>query len=158
MTIELDGQQVESLGRAALTAALVSDGLEVARPERDSGIDLLVYDYRVTPWHVMPIQMKAATGAVFSVDQKYEPIDRAIPGGLVMVYVWNARSAETVEFYAMSWREAANKAAELGWTRTKSWEKGAYGTTRPSVRVRNAIEGYRMEPGKWRDLLDRVAE
>jgi hypothetical protein len=41
--VTLDKQQVECLARAALTAALTADGLEVARPERDAGIDLLAY-------------------------------------------------------------------------------------------------------------------
>lgn len=43
MTTRLDSQQVENLGRAALTAALVGDGLEVAQPVRDAGIDLLAF-------------------------------------------------------------------------------------------------------------------
>src|ERR1035437_928469 len=83
----LDSQQIESLGRAALTAALVADDLEVARPERDSGIDRLAFTTET--WKVVPIQMKVATNAVFNVHRKYEHIDQ-----LVMAYVWNARSAE----------------------------------------------------------------
>jgi hypothetical protein len=147
----LDSQQVETLGRAALTAALVADGLEVARPERDSGIDLVAFTTR--PWKVIPIQMKVATNAAFSVHRKYAHIDQ-----LVMAYVWNARSAEHVEFYAMSWKAAVEIAEQLGWTTTESWtrerrggpEKGGYGTNRPSARVRAAIEPHRMGPGTWR--------
>jgi hypothetical protein len=144
----LDTQQIEILGRGALTAALVGDGLEVARPERDTGIDLLAFTMR--PWNVVPIQMKAATSAVFSIDRKYEHVD-----GLVMVYVWNARSATEVEFYAMPWKDAIRIAAGFGWTETASWKTGGrYATSRPTARVRAAIAGYRMEPGGWQSLLD----
>jgi hypothetical protein len=48
-----DSQQVEIFGRAALTAELVADGLEVATPERDTGIDLLTYT--LEPWGVVPL-------------------------------------------------------------------------------------------------------
>jgi hypothetical protein len=58
MTTNLDSQQVEILGRAALTVSLVADKLEVATPERDAGIDLIAFT--VKPWRVMPIQLKAA--------------------------------------------------------------------------------------------------
>jgi len=78
--VTLDKQQVECLARAALTAALTADGLEVARPERDAGIDLLAYT--INPLRVAPIQMKAATVTGWSIDRKYGQVD-----GLVMVYV-----------------------------------------------------------------------
>jgi hypothetical protein len=146
-----DTQQIEILGRAALAAELLGDGLEVASPDRDAGIDLLAFSAK--PWRVMPIQMKAAPGAAFCVDRKYECIDR-----LVMVYVWNIRSG--AEFYAMSWKDAVEIAASLGWTSTDSWtrdeQKGRYATSRPPDRVRNAVESYRMTPGKWGDLLDSM--
>jgi hypothetical protein len=144
----LDGQQVEVLGRSALIAALVTDGLEIAQSERDAGIDLLAYTHR--PWRVVPIQMKAASGEVFSIDRKYEPLQ-----GLVMAYVWNARSAETVELYALPWTAAVAVADDLGWTATQSWEAGGkYSTSRPSARVRRALAPHRMRPGSWRRLLD----
>lgn len=97
--------------------------------------------------------MKVATHAAFSVHRKYEHIDQ-----LVMAYVWNARSAENVEFFAMAWDDAAKIAEKLDWTKTESWtrerrgdpEKGGYGTTKPSAKVREAIEPHRMGPGAWR--------
>lgn len=91
------------LGRAALTAALVADGIEVARAERDAGIDLVAFT--VSPWQMVPIQMKAASNAGFSIDRKYERV-----GQLVMAYVWNAQSAGAAEFYAMTWLEAVARA------------------------------------------------
>jgi len=37
--IGFDSQQVEVIGRSLLIVALTRDGLEVARPERDNGMD-----------------------------------------------------------------------------------------------------------------------
>jgi hypothetical protein len=51
VSISLDSQQVEVLGRAALTAALVADGIEVARAERDAGIDVVTFT--VSPWRMV---------------------------------------------------------------------------------------------------------
>jgi len=149
----LDSQQVESLGRAALIAQLVGDGLEVAQPDRDAGVDLLAFTF--DPWHVVPIQLKAATAEAFSVDRKYE---RLAAAPLLMVYVWNARSATDLQFYAMTWREAEGIASSLGWTQTQSWLrepplKGSYATSRPPRRLKEAIAPHLMGPGKWRELI-----
>jgi hypothetical protein len=46
----------------------------------------------------------------FSLHRKYKRIPN-----LVMVYLWNARSAEDVEFYAMPFTKAKRIAAQLGW-------------------------------------------
>jgi len=39
----MDSQQVEIIGRNWLVSELYRSGLEVARPERDHGIDLIAY-------------------------------------------------------------------------------------------------------------------
>jgi hypothetical protein len=52
--VTLAPQQVECLARAALTAALTVNGLEVTRPERDAGID--VPACTIDPLRVVPIQ------------------------------------------------------------------------------------------------------
>jgi hypothetical protein len=123
------------------------DKLEVATPERDAGINLIAFT--VKPWRVMPIQLKAATGAAFSVDQKYERVE-----GLVMAYVWNARPGAEAEIYAMTWRDAVKTARLLGWTDTASWtQKGRYATSRPQARVKAALVDHRMKPGAWQRLL-----
>jgi hypothetical protein len=147
---KLDTQQIEILGRAALTAELMGDGLEVAQPDRDAGIDLVAFTVR--PWMAVPIQMKVASSAAFSVHRKYERFDR-----LVMVYVWRAARGADAEFYAMPWTTARDIADGLGWTSTESWQRGGYATTRPSARVREAVAPHRMGPGRWSDLLVSVA-
>lgn len=157
MPPRLDSQQIESLGRAALTAQLVGDALEVAQPERDAGIDLLAFT--IEPWRVIPIQMKVASAEGFSVARKYRRVPGLVNAPLVMVYVWKARSPADIEFYAMTWNDAVAIAEELGWTRTRSWQRdpwwtGSYETTRPSQRVKSAIARYRMAPGRWRELIE----
>jgi hypothetical protein len=37
----------------------------------------------------------------------------------------------------------------MGYTKTSSWEKGLYVTTRPSPHLVAQLEPYRMTPEKW---------
>src|SRR2546430_17173377 len=57
----LDSQQLELIGRSLLVGELLRDGLEVALPERDRGIDLIVYlegDQSGAPFIARPVQLK----------------------------------------------------------------------------------------------------
>jgi hypothetical protein len=67
---------VEIIGRNYLVSMVVSDGLEVARPERDRGVDLIAYlDLdEARRFVACPIQMKAATTASFSLFSKYDAL------------------------------------------------------------------------------------
>jgi hypothetical protein len=151
--------QVELAGRSWLTGQLVRSGLEVARPERDRGIDLIVYrdradegDQRFTAY---PIQMKAAMSEVFSLDPKYEYIPR-----LIMVYVWHLWKSSKTICYAMTYPEALQIAEEMGYTKTASWMTGAkthkrgYSTTKPSKRLKLLLRSHLMTPRKWEDLVN----
>lgn len=113
----VDGQTVEIIGRNFLVSQLVADGLEVARPERDRGVDLIAYlDLDEAGRFVAcPIQMKAATTASFSLFRKYERIAQ-----LLLVYVWNAQQPDQASAYALRYHEAKAVANEMGWTRTES--------------------------------------
>jgi len=143
----LDSHQVEVIGRAALTAALAADGIEVARAERDAGIDLIAFT--PSPWRSVPIQMKAATSAAFSIDRKYERISP-----LVMVYVWNCGKLATAEFFVMTWAKAVAIGDRLGYTRTASWtDKNRYAVSNPGADLRAAISGHRVTLGGWGDVL-----
>jgi hypothetical protein len=65
----LDTQQLELIGRSLLVGELLRDGLEVALPERDRGIDLIAYvegDQTGVPFVARPIQMKARTAPAFT--------------------------------------------------------------------------------------------
>jgi hypothetical protein len=53
----MDEQQIELIGTAALSAALIREGFEIAHPVRDHGIDLIVFsDAPGLPFSAIPIQ------------------------------------------------------------------------------------------------------
>jgi hypothetical protein len=143
----MDSQTVEIIGRNYLVSMLVSDGLEVARPERDRGVDLIAYlDLDEAGRFVAcPIQMKAATTASFSLSSKYERIAQ-----LLLAYVWYANDPEQACTYALRYDEAKSVADQMGWTSTESWRRGVYSTTRPSHRLQTLLNPYRMGAGDWR--------
>ena len=146
-TATMDSQTVEIIGRNYLVSLLVSDGLEVARPERDRGVDLIAYlDLDEAGRFVAcPIQMKTATTASFSLHRKYERIAQ-----LLLVYVWYASDPAQACAYALRYDEANSVADEMGWTLTESWNRGGYSTTRPSERLLTLLAPYRMRAGYWR--------
>jgi hypothetical protein len=135
-------------------------GLEVARPERDRGIDLIAYldlDERVGSFLACPIQMKAATGAVFSLDPKYAKFPR-----LILAYVWGLGDSSQTRCFALTYAEALGIANEMGWTRTASWLTGGrnkrpgYSTTAPSGRLRALLTAFQMNPEKWRLKVTKI--
>ncbi len=137
----LDTQQVEVLGRNLLITTLVSSGLEVARPERDRGVDLIAYlDLAGEAFFALPLQMKAATQRVVSVDKKYERLP-----WLHIVYAWSVRDPAQAQFFCLSPTEALALATRLGWTETNAWTRdGRYATNAPSARVLEALQPHEM--------------
>lgn len=82
---KLDTQQLELIGTAALETQLIRQGFEVARPNRDRGIDLIIYsDNPDQPFAAVPIQLKASSGTAFGSFRKYEKFNN-----LILAYVWN---------------------------------------------------------------------
>ncbi|HJT77081.1 MAG TPA: hypothetical protein VJ739_07735 [Gemmataceae bacterium] len=148
----LDTQVVELLGRQRLMGELLRDGLEVAIPARDRGIDLIAYvdlSRQVTRFAARPLQMKAFTARGFSVAQKYARI-----ADLLLAYVWFLGETQAPETYGLCYAEAVRIAESMGWTETASWkEGGAYTTTSPSKRLLSRLEPYRIGPGKWWALV-----
>lgn len=144
----LDPQLVELAGRNWLAAQLQRSGIEVARPERDRGIDLIAYidrDRRVQKFIACPIQIKAATAEVFSLNLKYAKFP-----GLLLVYVWNVADSSKTECFALTYPQALNVAEQMGWTKTDYWAKnGSYSTTRPSKRLCGHLADYKMAAEKW---------
>jgi hypothetical protein len=148
-----DTQLVELAGRSWLASELMRSGIEIARPERDRGIDLIAYvdrDTRVGSFVACPIQMKAATGAVFSLNPKYARFP-----GLLLAYVWNLGDPSKIKCFSLTYREALDVARKMRWTRTASWLKGGktgkrgYSTTKPSKRLRALLAEFEMDPEKW---------
>ena len=144
----LDAQLVELAGRNWLAAQLQRSGIEVARPERDRGVDLIAYidrDTRVPNFVALPLQIKAATCEVFSLNTKYAKFP-----GLVLVYVWNLADSAKTKCFALTYPEALHVAEQMGWTQTNSWAlQGSYSTTRPSKRLCALLAKYEMTAEKW---------
>lgn len=152
----MDTQIVELIGRHHLTAELLHAGLEVAAPVRDRGIDLIAYadiDKRLTKFASCPIQMKAAMKRSFGLATKYARVHN-----LLIAYVWHLEDFNKRVTYALTYQEAFDIAEKLGWTRTKSWQRGAYTTTRPSAKIVSLLEPHRMTPPKWREKVMGLME
>ncbi len=150
---KVDTQLVELAGKNWLASELLRAGLEVAKPERDRGIDLIAYidlDERVTNFVACPIQMKAATGAVFSLDPKYQKFPR-----LLLAYIWHLGNPTETKCFALTYTEALRVAEKMGWTKTDSWLTGGntarrgYSTTAPSKRLRGLLAAHEMTSEKW---------
>ncbi len=152
----LDTQVVELLGRHRLMGDLLRDGLEVAVPARDRGIDLVAYadlSQQVVAFAAKPIQMKAFTTSGFSIAKKYTKI-----ADLIVAYVWYLGEAQSPITYALPYPSVVVVAEAMGWTATPSWQvDGAYTTTRPSQKLLGFLEQYRMGPGKWWQLVTGIA-
>jgi len=155
MSHRVDTQLVELAGRNWLASELLRAGL--ARPERDRGIDLIAYldlDQTIGNFLACPIQMKAATGAVFSLTPKYAKFPR-----LILAYVWNLGDSTKTKCVALTYAEALAVADEMGYTKTDSWQTGGrnkipgYSTTAPSARLRELLAPYEMNPEKWRNKI-----
>ena len=151
----MDTQIVELIGRHHLTSELLRAGLEVAMPIRDRSIDLIAYsdiDEHLTRFVSCPIQMKAAMARSFSLATKYSRVRN-----LLIAYVWHLEDLRKTMTFALTYQEALAIADHLGWTRTESWKQGAYSTTRPSVKIVELLEQYKMTPEKWWHRVAGVA-
>jgi len=151
----MDAQLVEMLGRHRLIAELLRANLEVAIPARDRGIDLIAYadlGTQVARFSACPIQLKAALGGSFSVDQKYAKFP-----DLLIAYVWYLEDPAKAVTYAATYSEAVIVAGAMGYTKTASWEKGSYVTTKPSPELVAHLEPFRMTPEKWWEKITSVS-
>jgi hypothetical protein len=147
---QLDGQQVEILGRNLVKASLIEAGVEVATPERDNGIDLLAYRWSQNGLFLAyPIQIKAASAFSFGMDRKYARIPR-----LIMVFVMNCRSTSESAIYAMTYAQMIQVGDSMAWTKTASWtERDGYSTRHPSPKLVALLERHGMDPTRWDALL-----
>ena len=153
--MQLDTQVVELLGRQRLIAELLRDGLEVALPVRDRGVDLIAYadlSRQVSRFAARPIQMKASTTIGFGVFTKYERVV-----DLILAYVWHLGDPTAEATFAMTYPQAVALADAQGWTATPSWGTGGYSTSKPSRQLLGLLEPYRMGPGRWWELVTGTA-
>jgi len=148
-----DTQIVELAGRNRLAGELQRAGIEVARPERDHGVDLLVYLDLEEKFHACPVQMKAASGEMFSVYVRYEKFP-----DLMLIYVWNVEQDKS-RYFALTYEEAKMVAQQMGWTETASWRgetsgPAGWSVSRVSDELRRLLGPYEItKPHQWRKRL-----
>lgn len=148
----LDSQQIEVLGRNLFISALLRDGIEVATPIRDNGIDLLVYkafhNARQTP-KVVPIQLKCSSGAAWGIKRRYETIK-----DIRLVHVWNLATEIPCEFYCLSWSDANSVLMQHNYT-PMNWDtpQGSYAANRVTQSLRNTLSRFKVVPGGWTKRL-----
>lgn len=146
-----DSQIVEIIGRNWLVSELYRSGVEVARPERDHGIDLIAFvDLDESGSFIgRPIQMKASSRQMFGVWKKHEKFP-----DLLLAYVWNLSDLPNAVCYCLTFAEANRVADQMGWTKTLAWKDGdGYSTNSPSQRLRSLLEEFAMNSSKWRPKL-----
>ena len=148
----LDTQVVELLGRQQLIGELLRDGLEVAVPARDRGVDLIAYadlTHQVAAFAARPIQIKSFTTSGFSVAEKYSKF-----ADLIVAYVWHLGGSQPAVTFALPYAEVVKVAEEMGWTATASWRNGGvYSTNSPSHRLLDKLDRFRMKQGMWWTLV-----
>lgn len=149
-----DTGATEVLGRTWFTAELVRAGIEVARPERDIGVDLLAYTADGA-W-MLPIQLKTIGLYGITVWQKYV----GMPIGIVYVLLGDrdggfAGRAETTA-YLLTPAQAWELPAALG----KKFDPEFHVTYRfrgLTGALTEKLEEYRVLPGTWEERLGRLA-
>jgi hypothetical protein len=144
-----DAQVVELIGRNLLGSELLRDGLEVAVPARDRGIDLIAYAdllSNVETFVARPIQMKAASRRSFSIDGKYERL-----ADLIIAYIWHVHDPGTTVTYALTYSEAFDVAKEcFDLDNSVAWENKKYHVNNnPGQKLCGLLEPYQMSEGKW---------
>jgi hypothetical protein len=151
----MDDQLLELCGRHRLTESLLGAGLEVAFPARDRGVDLIAYadiDRRLEKFAAVPIQMKAASEACFSIDRKYSKFH-----DMLIAYVWNVSEPANTRIYVLTQQEAVDIATEMKYTDTDSWiNKGLYVVTHPSHRLVEKLRSHEVSRGRWEEKILRV--
>jgi hypothetical protein len=148
-----DTQLTELAGRFALISQLTRDGLEVALPVRDRGVDLIAYadlDEQSGQFVSCPIQLKVSTKRRFSLDKKYARIKN-----LLLVYVWDVQDVTLSRTYALTYAEAEEILRRKGYDQTDSWTgtRGEYSVSPPGRELLKMLEPFRMQPEGWRQRV-----
>jgi hypothetical protein len=146
----LDSQQKELLSTAYVEARLIREGFEIARPIRDKGIDIIVYDEQPgSSFRAVPIQLKSYRDEGFAVSSKY--LDR----DLVMIYVWHA--FELAPRLIVIGHEEMLGLLSPTLRETRSWvEGGGWSQTRIAAPLRDELLKYENNWTLIRRRLDRA--
>lgn len=154
-TKRIDVQLVELAGRNWLASELLRAGIEVARPERDRGIDLIAHiDDRPPIFVARPIQMKASAREAFALYPRYSQFP-----GIILAYVCNVGAPSQTKCFALTYQEAFEIADAMGWTGTNSWKRGGkrghpgYSTSQPPARLREMLTPFQMDAETWQQKI-----
>jgi hypothetical protein len=149
-----DTQITELAGRHYLISQLLDEGIEVAVPVRDHGIDLIAYVDQIETlgqFFACPIQLKTAKDERFSLNRKYEKFPN-----LLMVYAWIPDNTIRV-LYALTYKqaEALLQKGPTGTDHTKSdsWEKNGYYHLKANSDWLTHLEPFKMKPGAWTNKI-----
>lgn len=147
----MESDRLELLGRGKLTEQLLRAGLDTAIPTIRGDIDLFVYgSAKQGGFVVCPVRLRASASRSFSLDGRYE----AVPN-LIHVFVWGL-SSDQVSIHALTHKEAALVAEELGCNLGPSWQKELYSGPHQNKTLVELMERYRMTPEKWVEKLAAV--
>jgi len=146
----MDSQIIEIIGLNRLVNDLLAAGVEVARPIRDRGVDLIAYIERdKKSFWARPIQLKAASEENFIINKKYS---RATD--LLLVYYWHLHSKNHPVAYAMSYATAVQIAAKMGYTKNATWTRnGIWTVHKPGRDLKVLMEPYQMNPDRWKKAV-----
>jgi hypothetical protein len=111
------------------------DGLDVAVPARDRGIDLIAYfdlSSNVKEFVARPIQMKASSEESFSIDRKYKRV-----ANLIIAYVWHVHDPNATVTYALTYEEALAVARKRWVGRKEIQHRGSEAGTPQASRANN---------------------
>ena len=148
-----DTQNIALAGRNLLATSLQLAGVEVARPERDHGIDLIAYLDNDT-FQAVPIQLKVSSNKYFGVWPRYAKFLK-----LVLVFIWDV-STQQPRFFALTHDQSVAIAEKMGWTETRSYRgetkrpAPGFDTNAPSVALQQELEQYEVkEAADWKRLF-----
>ncbi len=132
-------------GEALVAAELLRQGIDVAYPAYDGGVDLLAYrehDFDC----VVPIQVKARSETCYNFQRSWFDIDR-----LVLVQVWY--TASTPEFYVFSSLEQVEEVLSEH-AATDSWKRqGGYSVTQP---CHEDLKRMRPHRNRWERIEEQL--
>ena|SRR5258708_344035 len=114
-----DVQLVEIAGRNWLVSQLIQCGVEVAKPERDKGVDLIAY-VETQRFKACRIQIKVSTDSAFvAYREKYS--------GMLMVYIWHIDDSQRTVAFAMNALQARRIVKANEWDQNDCWtRRGGY--------------------------------
>jgi hypothetical protein len=150
----VDSDRLELIGRGKVVDQLLRAGLGVAVPAVQGDIDLVVHTSLASPgsFVVCPLRVKSSATRSFSLDGRYE----AVPN-LIHVFVWGL-ATDAASIYALTHREAALVAEDLGYNLGPSWQKDLYAVQPQNRNLVELLEKHRMTPERWVEKLGAIAQ